>query len=404
MACAAVPLNGVFSPLELPRLLTAIFASSARGRLRVSQGAAQRFVWFSDGRVLAITSALDEERLGPWLVARGYVDNKSLQEALTFRTRGERIGRALERYGMISGETVSQELEMLTLTLAAKLLFEGGTYETDRDTFLPGDVAIVDYSPEPLFVLAARRVHETGQIERAVGGERRWMAVPNAASWDGDVELEGLERYLLLRLTKPAAAFELGAALSESAGQVSRALATLVILGLVRELTSSATSAGRADFYPRANPHLKELLMQIDPDPKRTLARRTETGEILDSHTAEEQKQQALTLLREGGDERRAHKMLLAAVEVVPDAASLTVLAELEMHNPLWRARALERLKQAVAMSPQYTVAWLALANYWSLRMQPDKQRRCIEKILAYDPNNREAKSVVALLDESVSR
>ena len=38
-------------------------------------------------------------------------------------------------------------------------------------------------------------------------------------------------------------------------------------------------------------------------------------------------------------------------------------------------ARALERLRQATELQPTCTEAWLALANYWSLRGAPDKQR-----------------------------
>ena len=82
---------------------------------------------------------------------------------------------------------------------------------------------------------------------------------------------------------------------------------------------------------------------------------------------------------------------------------ALTVLAELEMHNPLWRPRALERLKQATAMAPKHTSAWLALANYWSLRLQPDKQRRCLERILSYEPLNREARQTLDLLATTTS-
>jgi len=103
--------------------------------------------------------------------------------------------------------------------------------------------------------------------------------------------------------------------------------------------------------------------------------------------------------LREGGDPREALKLLSRAVEVAPDPDSLTVLAELEIHNPLWRPRALERLKQATTMAPQHTNAWLALANYWSLRLQPDKQRRCLEKVLSYEPRNEEARKTLEMLE-----
>jgi tetratricopeptide (TPR) repeat protein len=385
----------------LPRLLPGIFAVCDRGRVRVTQKAAQRFVWFADGRVLAITSAADDERLGTWLVARGLLDKRSLHEALTFRSPSERLGAALQRHGMLAGETVSQELEVLTFTLAGKLLFENGTFDTDLTTVLPDDAAIVDYSPEPLFVLAARRAHDTDQLERVAGGVRRWVAVPGAASWEGDVDLQGLERQLMSSLGQPRSLAELQSDLAESGRHVARALVCLAVLGLVRELTGAPLADVAQTPYPAANPRLKALLSGIEPHPQRTLAARLRAGDALDADTAEDAKQQALAMLRAGGDRRQAQKLLAAALDVVPDASCLTVLAELEMHNPLWRARALERLKQAVVLAPQHTAAWLALANYWSLRLQPDKQRRCLEKILAYEPNHREARSALGLLESA---
>ena len=113
---------------------------------------------------------------------------------------------------------------------------------------------------------------------------------------------------------------------------------------------------------------------------------------------AAEQKRQARELLSSDGDPRIAHRMLSRAVEAAPDADSLVLLAEIEVANPLWRQKALDHLKQALEIEPRLTSAWLGLGNYWSLRGQPDKQCRCLEKILSYDPNNREVRSALDLL------
>jgi tetratricopeptide (TPR) repeat protein len=109
-------------------------------------------------------------------------------------------------------------------------------------------------------------------------------------------------------------------------------------------------------------------------------------------------KQQALGLLNGGGDARVAYRLLTQAVESSPDADSLVRMAHLEIANPLWRQRALDHLKQAIEIDPRLTSAWLGLGNYWSLRGEPGKQRRCLEKILAYDPNNRDARQTLDLL------
>lgn len=117
-----------------------------------------------------------------------------------------------------------------------------------------------------------------------------------------------------------------------------------------------------------------------------------------DLDKAEADKQTAIRMLDSGGDARVAVRMLSAAVEVSPDPDSLVVLALVEQANPLWRQKALDRLKKAVAMSPRHSGAWLAIANYWGVRGDKDKQRRAMQKILAYDPNNREVREALDLL------
>lgn len=117
-----------------------------------------------------------------------------------------------------------------------------------------------------------------------------------------------------------------------------------------------------------------------------------------DLDKAESDKRTAIQMLDSGADQRAAVRMLSAAVEVSPDPDSLVALALVEQANPMWRQKALDRLKKAVAMSPRHTAAWLAIANYWGVRGDKDKQRRAMQKILAYDPNNREVREAVELL------
>jgi tetratricopeptide (TPR) repeat protein len=109
-------------------------------------------------------------------------------------------------------------------------------------------------------------------------------------------------------------------------------------------------------------------------------------------------RESAVRLLESGGDARQAVKLLLEAVAIDPEPRGLTILAELELSNPLSRQRALDHLKQAVALDAKCTQAWLALANYWSLRSQPDKQARCLQKILSYEPNNPDVREALTLI------
>ncbi|MBZ5589801.1 MAG: hypothetical protein LAO05_14690 [Acidobacteriia bacterium] len=98
------------------------------------------------------------------------------------------------------------------------------------------------------------------------------------------------------------------------------------------------------------------------------------------------------------GDLRKARLMLEQLVEMEPDAETLVTLASLEIDNPKRQASALEHIKRALELSPQLTAGWMMLANYWSLKGQPDKQKRCLEKILAYDKNNRDVRDAIELI------
>ncbi len=98
------------------------------------------------------------------------------------------------------------------------------------------------------------------------------------------------------------------------------------------------------------------------------------------------------------GQYRKARLMLEGLVKQTPEAEALLLLAQLELDNPKRHPSALEHLKQAVAMVPEYTEAWLTLANYWSLRGQPDKQKRCLEKVLTYNPANKDVRLAIEML------
>jgi hypothetical protein len=118
-----------------------------------------------------------------------------------------------------------------------------------------------------------------------------------------------------------------------------------------------------------------------------------------ETHTDEMRRQQvhekvnqARRLLRQG-DANQAAELLDQAVRLAPDPKTLLFLAKVEFHNPIWVQRGLDRLRHAVSMDPQFTEGWLELANYWGTRGQPDKQRQCLEKILAYDPRNEDVRS-----------
>lgn len=99
------------------------------------------------------------------------------------------------------------------------------------------------------------------------------------------------------------------------------------------------------------------------------------------------------------GEARKALKFFELSAEQDLTAEALTLMAGVEMRWPGLRPQALEHLKQAVALAPQCTEAWLLLAEFWAGRGEKEKQRRCLDKILTYDPDNAEAQRALNDMD-----
>lgn len=93
------------------------------------------------------------------------------------------------------------------------------------------------------------------------------------------------------------------------------------------------------------------------------------------------------------GNNTMAIELLDEVVKVKPEPATLLQLARLEMKNPMWVQRAIDRLKHAVSINPRYTEAWLDLAELCRARKDVASQRQCLEKVLSYEPSNKEAQA-----------
>jgi hypothetical protein len=403
----AQPPVGRFGAGELPRLLREIAARVRSGRVTVAQQEVTRYLWLADGAVRAITSSLEQEKLGGWLIARGLIDPDVVHAALVDKGEAERFGRLLVARGLIDDRRLRDELESRTITIAARMLREEGELTSEPGLIVEPDSTLIDLGPVPLFVAAARRVPDIGQFH-AFAREGRWSLSPAGRTGVAGVELMPIERFVLAQLATPVTVEELSRRAGEAGPQVARALLVLYAAGFA--LPEGEAAAGRGYRRPRpdlpvANPELRKLLDQLDPDsrpafvvpPPGHAARRPPTREQLNQ--AERDKVAAVRMLQLGGNPQKAYRLLARAVEVSPDAVALVQLADIELTNPLWRGRALERLRQATELQPTCTEAWLALANYWGLRGARDKQRRCLERILAYDESNRDVRDALSLLD-----
>jgi hypothetical protein len=408
--------RGRFAPLQLAAVLEAAIETMAQGRVQIAQGTATRFVWFNEGTVYSITSSLDDERLGAWLVERRLVEPQAIRETLVRRRADQRLGAALVAAGLLSRTTLSEELEGLAMAMAGRMLGVPGEFVGQSGWRLPPDAHIVQATAIRLFLDAVRRATNPEQFDCFVVDGSEWVVVPTPARSPSDLALTAAEQYTLTLLQHPKSLDALRRATQQDYAEVIRSLASLTTAGLIVcrprgagsiPPTGGAGGDGRhrrsALSTRQAAPLVTRPSQPSGPNPK-LRAFLDDLEQQADS--PERRRAEALVLaadraLASGTDTQTPHRLLFQAVALAPEPAFLFKLARLELGEARWHSRALAHLRQALELDPALTEAWLALGEYWAARGRQDKQRRCAEKILSYDPNNSEAREIIETTEPS---
>jgi curved DNA-binding protein CbpA len=88
------------------------------------------------------------------------------------------------------------------------------------------------------------------------------------------------------------------------------------------------------------------------------------------------------------GETYLAIQLLEQACSLDPRPEELLKLAKLQMRNPLWIGRALDRLRIAVEVDPTFVKGWLEIASFWETRGHRERQRKALERAVGADPWN----------------
>jgi curved DNA-binding protein CbpA len=91
------------------------------------------------------------------------------------------------------------------------------------------------------------------------------------------------------------------------------------------------------------------------------------------------------------GETYLAIQLLEQACSLDPRPEELLKLAKLQMRNPLWIGRALDRLRVAVEIKPTFVQGWLEIADFWKARGHTERQRKALERAVGADPWNEAA-------------
>ncbi len=86
------------------------------------------------------------------------------------------------------------------------------------------------------------------------------------------------------------------------------------------------------------------------------------------------------------GETYLAIQLLEQACSMDPQPEELLKLAKLQMRNPLWIGRALDRLRIAVEVDPTFVQGWIEIANFWQARGHTERQRKALERAVGADP------------------
>ena len=91
------------------------------------------------------------------------------------------------------------------------------------------------------------------------------------------------------------------------------------------------------------------------------------------------------------GETYLAIQLLEQACALDPQPLQLLKLAKLQMRNPLWIGRALDRLRIAVEVDSTFVEGWIEIANFWKVRGHTERQRKALERAVGADPWNETA-------------
>ena len=485
-------LAGRFLVGGLPPLMRELYRLLVSGRLDVTGGGATRHLWFEAGQVRAVMSEVEEEKLGKWLVSRGILEASQMALSLLRQPEGVRFGTFLVQEGVLTVKALEQELETLSVTIVSLMLVEPGEYRFTDGEKLPMDAASIGMTTASLLAAAVRGVRDEAAIKRFIDPLGYVWTAQDALLQYQQIQLNPQEGYLLSRVDGTSTAAQLQRLVPMPGGEFSRALAALLVAGVleIRDTSSArplsptrvestpeppaeeelqysaqqqreyadvlrlANEIRHKDYYRRLglspgatqdqiHSRFLEFAKLYHPDRAREahlLSVRNELAAIysavqeaydtlgnperrpryeqtlhesstqnIDSYKEEQRRRAARGAVVDAnvsrakelarvGDVGMAVQLLDQAVRLNPQAETLLTLARLEFKNPMWSQRALDHLKHAVALAPDYTEAWLELANFWGTRNKPDRQRQCLERILESDPHNEDVKATLSAL------
>ena len=255
--------QGAFATGEFSALLRKLLDDGAVGRLDVTAGGTVRKIHLSGGRVRAVVSENEEERLGRWLAGRELVETQRMLLALLKQRPGRLLGAQLVEDGLLGGAALGAQLKARAADLVAKLILDKGTWVLRGGEGLPDDSAALDLDLGGAeLLLEAGRACELEQLSQAVLRSGRVVhVVEGSLEHSRNLPLSQQEGFVLSRVGKGMTLDGLVRLMPSGAGDVRRAVGTLVVAGLVEFGEKVAADAPKATAHEK-----KEEKPRLSPE------------------------------------------------------------------------------------------------------------------------------------------
>jgi len=103
--------EGSFNDISFARAMARLHRSKSTGRLTVKRDAIEKSIYMNNGEIILVDSNKEDELLGEFLLSRGIITPKQLQEGLARLSEwGGRLGDALVATGAIPAHDIFQHL------------------------------------------------------------------------------------------------------------------------------------------------------------------------------------------------------------------------------------------------------------------------------------------------------
>jgi len=237
-------------------LLNRIYTARLTGVLSIQPGRVEKKLYFNFGNLIFASSNLPGDGLGEIMLREGAMSQTQFDAAAQRLDRGERFGDALVNLGICTPAELNDWIREQVTQIAQSIFeYRGGRYyffDTFGDDTVP-EVGITLSMGR--FIMSGLREADDLPLADLLEDDRLFVDLsPDPLVRLQDVDLDDLERLLMLKLTEPMRAQHLLAKVEGDRTAAARALYAVMALGMVMAVPPGSK---RPEFTPT----------EIEPEP-----------------------------------------------------------------------------------------------------------------------------------------